>query len=570
MIIDLIDRVKLLFSKNKALASALHEILGFYPHDLEIYRIALAHKSLAYRNQKGKPLNNERLEFLGDAILEAVVSDIVFHRYDRKREGFLTSTRSKIVQRSTLNKLASELGIDRLIKTSTHPNSHNNNIGGNAFEALVGAIYIDRGYGHCKRFVEKRIMGSLLDIDGVAQKEVNFKSKLLEWTQKNRIQLDYIFEQSSSENSNSPIFYSTITIEGLVAGVGKGYSKKESQQTAAKEALTKLRREPQFVDNIFRAKEKRTAMEADEICALPRIEEIEEEIRRENRENRENRNAARNNSNGNNNKQGQRRANNNGAAQPQNQNQKPQRDSQKAQDAKNAPAAKDQSAQKPQGNAPKQNAPQKSKDSAPKTKREGEQKPQPAAQKPQPAPQKSVSPQSAAPQPTESAEPAPKAENKKAVADDAQPENVSAKSESTNAKPEKTEAKPESADAPKAETVKADAPRAEAKTEEAPKTDSPKSETAERPARRRAPRRPKAENQTEAQTAPQATADTNDATPADAQSAPAAEKPAERPARRQRPPRRRNQAEDETAAAAAKAEREAIVRQAEEAAYTEE
>lgn len=561
MIIDLIDRVKLLFSKNKALASALHEILGFYPHDLEIYRIALAHKSLAYRNQKGKPLNNERLEFLGDAILEAVVSDIVFHRYDRKREGFLTSTRSKIVQRSTLNKLASELGIDRLIKTSTHPNSHNNNIGGNAFEALVGAIYIDRGYGHCKRFVEKRIMGSLLDIDGVAQKEVNFKSKLLEWTQKNRIQLDYIFEQSSSENSNSPIFYSTITIEGLVAGVGKGYSKKESQQTAAKEALTKLRREPQFVDNIFRAKEKRTAMEADEICALPRIEEIEEEIRRENRENRENRNAARNNNNGNNGKQSQRRANNNGAAQPQNQNQKPQRDSQKAQDAKNAPAAKDQSAQKPQGNAPKQNAPQKAKDSAPKAKREGEQKPQPAA------PTQTAEVQTA-PQPK--AKPAPKAENKKAVADDAQPENVSAKSESTNAKPEKTEAKPENPDAPKAETVKADAPRTEAEAEEAPKTDSPKSETAERPARRRAPRRPKAESQTEAQTAPQATADTNDAAPADAQSAPVAEKPAERPARRQRPPRRRNQAEDETAAAAAKAEREAIVRQAEEAAYTEE
>lgn len=278
MVVNLIDRVKHSFSKDKKLSSALYDILGFYPHNLEFYRAALAHKSQSYRNRAGKPVNNERLEYLGDAILEAVVSDIVFHRYPRKREGFLTSTRSKIVQRSSLNKLSADLGLDRLIKTTALPGPRSNNIGGNAFEALMGAVYLDRGYHHCQWFIEKRIIGRLLDIDGVANKEVNFKSKLLEWTQKNRILAEYTLEEKVNEENGTQEFHSAVVLEGIVAGKGVGHSKKESQQIAAKEALTKLRREPKFLDSIYRAKEKRTAMEADEVCVVPRIEEIEAEI----------------------------------------------------------------------------------------------------------------------------------------------------------------------------------------------------------------------------------------------------------------------------------------------------
>lgn len=281
MVVNLIDRVKHSFSKDKKLSSALYGILGFYPHNLEFYRAALAHKSQSYRNRAGKPVNNERLEYLGDAILEAVVSDIVYHRYPRKREGFLTSTRSKIVQRSSLNKLSADLGLDRLIKTTAQPGPRNNNIGGNAFEALMGAVYLDRGYHHCQWFIEKRIIGRLLDIDGVANKEVNFKSKLLEWTQKNRILAEYKLEEKADENNGTQLFQSSVVLEGIVAGIGEGHSKKESQQIAAKEALTKLRREPKFLDSIYRAKEKRTAMEADEVCVVPRIDEIEEEIAQE-------------------------------------------------------------------------------------------------------------------------------------------------------------------------------------------------------------------------------------------------------------------------------------------------
>lgn len=278
MIYNFIDKVRLPFRKEKAFIASLYEILGFYPHQLEIYHIALAHKSNAYRNQKGRTLNNERLEFLGDAILEAIVSDIVYHRYERKKEGFLTSTRSKLVQRSTLNKLAAELHLDRLLHYSAQPGVHNSYICGNAFEALIGAIYLDRGYHLCKWFVENRLIGKLIDIDGVAQQEVNFKSKLLEWSQKNRIQVNYEFETTEKEGSNSPVFRSYILIEGLQAGEGSGFSKKESQQKAAKEALTKLRKEPQFVENIFKAKEGRTAMEAPEICAVPAIDFHEEEV----------------------------------------------------------------------------------------------------------------------------------------------------------------------------------------------------------------------------------------------------------------------------------------------------
>ena len=281
MLSNLLDRIKLHFQKDSELRKALHSMLGFYPRNLEIYRIALAHKSHVYRNRKGRSFNNERLEFLGDAILEAVVSDIVFHRFERRSEGFLTSTRSKIVQRSSLNRLAKEIGLERLLQVPSQRRGHNSNIGGNAFEALVGAIYLDRGYKTCQWFVENKIVGCLLDIENVANKEVNFKSKLLEWTQKNRVQVDFENEETLDEKNDSPLFNSTILLEGLTAGEGRGYSKKESQQRASRDALTRLRRDPLFVESIFDEKSKRISMEATLIYAPPVIEEIEEALREE-------------------------------------------------------------------------------------------------------------------------------------------------------------------------------------------------------------------------------------------------------------------------------------------------
>ena len=168
MLNRIIDRIRLPFRKEKELFSSLYQITGIYPHNIEYYQQALMHKSVAKRNANGKPVNNERLEFLGDAILDAVVGDIVYRHFDGKREGFLTNTRSKIVQRETLNKLAQEMGINQLILSSGHTSSHNSYMGGNAFEALVGAIYLDHGYNACMRFMEKRILNQLINLDKVA------------------------------------------------------------------------------------------------------------------------------------------------------------------------------------------------------------------------------------------------------------------------------------------------------------------------------------------------------------------------------------------------------------------
>lgn len=295
MILNLFDRMKLPFRKNKEFLSALYDILGFYPHNIEIYRIAFSHKSLSYRRdadgKKGgkdrkannrdrkqrsentsKPLNNERLEYLGDAVLETIVSDILFHHFPHKREGFLTSTRSKIVQREALNRLAADMGLEKLILAAQGTRMSHTNIGGNAFEALMGAIYLDRGFKTCQWFINNRVIGQYVDLDNVAQKEVNFKSKLLEWSQKNRININ--FKDSACDGEKG--FRTVISIEGITIARGSGRSKKESQQEASKEALTRMRREPATYDSIFRAKEKRTAMEAEESFALPKIDTIED------------------------------------------------------------------------------------------------------------------------------------------------------------------------------------------------------------------------------------------------------------------------------------------------------
>jgi len=274
---NIIDCIKLPFRKEKELFSALYDILGFYPHDISLYKQALLHKSVGRKNEKGRPLNNERLEFLGDAILDAVVGDIVFRHFEGKREGFLTNARSKLVSRATLGKLAQEMGIDQLIKYTGHSTSHNSYMNGNAFEALVGAIYLDRGYNACMRFMEKRILAQVINIDKVAYKEVNFKSKLLEWSQKNRVKLEYKSLEESRDDKGSPVFTTQVFLEGLEGCKGTGYSKKESQQLASKETLQRLRREPQFIDSIFATKADRTKMEEEPVMAAPDIDKLQEE-----------------------------------------------------------------------------------------------------------------------------------------------------------------------------------------------------------------------------------------------------------------------------------------------------
>ncbi|MBQ2534958.1 MAG: hypothetical protein II546_05840, partial [Prevotella sp.] len=218
MLSNLIDRIRLPFRKEKELYLALYNILGFFPRNITFYKVALMHKSLGHRatekelkalegkgkkgkakaqpagkkgKRLGRPLNNERLEYLGDAILDAVVGHVAYQYFPGKAEGFLTNARSKMVQRETLGKLAQQMGLSKLIMSSGCNITHNSYMGGNAFEALVGAVYLDRGYEACQEFWTKRVMGKYLNVNKIAYTEVNFKSKILEWSQKNRVKIEF-------------------------------------------------------------------------------------------------------------------------------------------------------------------------------------------------------------------------------------------------------------------------------------------------------------------------------------------------------------------------------------------
>ncbi len=269
---NIIDHIKLPFRKDKELYLQLYRILGILPHNISLYKLALMHKSVAHRTAKGRPANNERLEFLGDAVLDATVGHIVYDHFPGKREGFLTNTRSKLVQRETLGRLAKEMGITQLILSSGRSATHNSYMGGNAFEALVGALYLDHGYDACMKFVQKQILSKLVNIDKVAYKEVNFKSKLIEWTQKNRVVMEFRCVEETKDENGSPVFEYVCMLENIEACKGRGFSKKEAQQHAAEDTLKKLRKQPTFCDSIFQAKTDRTKMEEEPVAVVPDVE----------------------------------------------------------------------------------------------------------------------------------------------------------------------------------------------------------------------------------------------------------------------------------------------------------
>ena len=276
---NLIDRIRLLFRKDKESYLCFYQMLGFYPHDIHIYEQALLHKSSSVKSDQGRLVNNEQLEFLGDAILDAVVGDIVYQNFEGKREGFLTNTRSKIVSRESLNHVAEQIGLSKLVKFNTRHSCHNNYMGGNAFEALVGAIYLDRGYAYCKDFMEHRIIGTYIDLNKVSRKEVNFKSKLIEWSQKNKVLLSFELIEQSLDEFNSPVFVTEVIVEGIHACKGKGYSKKESQQIAAHETLNKIKKSSPFVESIFAAKALREEPKEMAVSeGVSKLETIEPEV----------------------------------------------------------------------------------------------------------------------------------------------------------------------------------------------------------------------------------------------------------------------------------------------------
>lgn len=255
----LYQKIRLLRNKNKEPYSSLYKIIGFYPKDIQLYEQALLHKSSSVEIKGSRWQNNERLEFLGDAILDAIVADILYKRYPNKKEGFLTNTRSKIVSRDSLNRIALELGLDKKVIYSIKVNLHHNHILGNALEALIGAIYLDLGYDKCFSFIEKRLISQHIDMDKLAMKEVNFKSNLVEWSQRNKEEIEFRVLEAFCDEEKNPIFQTGVFLADKEIGIGTGYSKKESQQHAARMALRKLHTDKELKAFLAERKRQRIA-----------------------------------------------------------------------------------------------------------------------------------------------------------------------------------------------------------------------------------------------------------------------------------------------------------------------
>jgi len=227
-----------LFSSNrKEPFLSFYQVLGFYPQKIELYELAMRHKSSSI-TENGKKLNNERLEFLGDAILNAVIADILYSKFENQEEGFLTNVRSNIVKRETLNEICKEIGLDHLIVADKNVKiDANSNILGNTLEALIGTVYLDCGFYKCKNFIVNHLLVSSNNTKKWLEENDNYKSELLEYCQKNRLELTYELKEEILNDDNSHTFVSLAIIEGKVIGEGKGSSKKESQQEASKIAL---------------------------------------------------------------------------------------------------------------------------------------------------------------------------------------------------------------------------------------------------------------------------------------------------------------------------------------------
>src|ERR1700712_3515116 len=213
---------KLYFSPNRKYIKALKNLLGFVPGNLSLYRLAFRHKSVAQSIRKGVKNSNERLEFLGDAVLGSVVAEVLFKLYPYEDEGFLTELRSKIVSRVNLNQLARKLGFDKLIEYDSRAlnSSRQGSLLGDAFEALVGAVYLDKGYDFTRNFLVNHIIKSHIDIHKLEQTETNFKSKLIEWCQ--RHSKDISFDLTNNlDGENTKLFTVHASVDGEVVGLGK-------------------------------------------------------------------------------------------------------------------------------------------------------------------------------------------------------------------------------------------------------------------------------------------------------------------------------------------------------------
>jgi ribonuclease III len=231
-----------LFSPDKELSKAIKNIFGFRPGNIFLYQLAFKHKSVSKVIINGHKHSNERLEYLGDAILGAIVADFLFRKFPYKNEGFLTEMRSRIVNRASLNKLSQKLGLDKLTLTSNDNRGQFKSIHGDAFEAFVGALYLDKGYTFASDIVVARIIELHIDMDTLEKNESNFKSKLIEWSQKEKKVLDFKMINELGEGYNKQ-YEVVVYIDEKTFGKARDFSIKGAEQLAAEKTLNLIQAE---------------------------------------------------------------------------------------------------------------------------------------------------------------------------------------------------------------------------------------------------------------------------------------------------------------------------------------
>ena len=221
--------------KNGSFFMAIQNIVGFKPRTIGHYKKAFTHRSMNMKDKKGNAVNYERLEFLGDAMLSSVIAAHLFTEVPEGNEGYLTKMRSKIVSRKHLNELGKDLKLIDLITTSIPKNQFGVNIHGNLFEALIGAIYLDRGYPYCEKFIQEAVVGPYVDIESLEGQVISYKSLLIEWCQKEKKNFHFdIYEDTGKDEVKH--FAVKLRISDKVVAKARATSKKKAEEKASKRA----------------------------------------------------------------------------------------------------------------------------------------------------------------------------------------------------------------------------------------------------------------------------------------------------------------------------------------------
>jgi ribonuclease III len=227
-------------ASERNLKEAISNLFGYQPGNIAIYRLAFRHKSMASSHNNGYKHSNERLEYLGDAVLGSVIADFLFKKFPFKDEGFLTEMRARIVSRNHLNQLSRKLGLDKLIEASKENNVTTSSILGDAFEAFVGAMYLDKGYRFTQKIIISQIIQNHVDIEELLQTEINFKSKVIEWAQKEKKTVEFVLTEEIENGRKGKLYLVSLMINGKLISRGKDYSIKKAEQQASRLACDKI------------------------------------------------------------------------------------------------------------------------------------------------------------------------------------------------------------------------------------------------------------------------------------------------------------------------------------------